>query len=117
METLERFLLVSAIVIFIYVFYRWLLKYMQRKEIQGSFPYVFPFEGDHTKLKFELKSKGHVKIELYSGDGSALVKPLYDQDLSEGTYEIPLELKNIPSATYELRITFPNQVTKRVVEL
>ena len=116
METLERFLLVSAIVIFIYVFYRWLLRYLRRKEIQGSFPYVYPFDDDYSKLKFELKAKGLVTVELYSEDGKSLIKSLYSEELPIATHEIPLDL-NTQSGKYELRITFPNQVTKRVVEL
>lgn len=119
METLERFLLLSAIVLFVYFFYKWLLQYLRRKQINGSFPYVLPFESPisrSTKICFELKLTGQVRGELLDKSGEK-VKALFDENCREGYHEIELTFENVPSGTYEVVLYFSNQTTRRMIEL
>jgi hypothetical protein len=119
METLERFLLVSAVVLFIYFFYKWLLQYLQRKEIIGSFPVVLPFESHisgGTKLGFELKLSGQVRGELLNESGDK-VKALFDETFKAGNHEVDLTFDNIAAGKYELVLYFTNQTTRRFIYL
>ena len=116
METLERFLLVSAIVLFVFVFYRWLLKFLRRKEISDPYPYLFPFSGQPLSgketLKFDMPYKALVKAEVFSEEGSFLFKS-FDQEIEKGIHQMAFDVSSLPSGAYELKVTFPNQVIRR----
>jgi hypothetical protein len=118
METFQRFLLVSAIVLFIIVFYQWLMKYLRRKDINDPFPYVYPFDketlsGQET-LKFDMPYAANVKAEIYSEQNERLLLA-FDQEIDQGIHVMALDLSSLPSGKYELKITFPNQTIRRSI--
>jgi hypothetical protein len=116
METLERFLLVSAIVLFAIVFYRWLLRYLRRNEINDPYPYLFPFEKQPLSgkevLKFDMPYAARVKAEVFSDQGRMLFIS-FDQEISKGIHLMAFDVSSLPQGAYELKITFPNQVIRR----
>jgi hypothetical protein len=119
MSTIERFLLVSAVVLFVIVFYRWLMRFLRRKDLQGSFPYVFPFEGalsGRAFLKVDLPNRTMVSPEILSEEGSVIVK-FPDKELSAGLHSIELDLANIDPGVYELKIRFSNQTSRIKIEI
>ena len=120
METFQRFLLVSAIVLFIIVFYQWLKKYLRRKDINDPFPYVFPFENDHVSgketMKFDMPYSAQVRAEVYSEDGERLYTA-FDQKIAKGIHLMEFNVSSLPSGKYELKVTFPNQTIRRPINV
>jgi hypothetical protein len=120
METLQRFLLVSAIVLFAFVFYKWLMKYLRRKDINDPFPYLFPFErevltGEET-LKFDMPYPSQVKAEVYSESDERLLTA-FDQEIKQGIHIMAFDISSLPSGTYELKVSFPNQTVRRAIKV
>lgn len=120
MESLERFLLVSAIVLFIFVFYRWLLKFLRRKDISGNFPYLHPFSNQTLSgrevLVFELPTTTRVIARIHTHNGD-VVAACFDEEFKSGKHQKQIDTTGVPSGAYELRITFSNQVTTRRIEI
>ncbi len=120
METLQRFLLVSAIVLFLFVFYRWLTKYLRRKDINDPFPYLFPFEkaqlGGKEVLKFDMPYKVDVQAEVFSDSGERLFE-VFNQEIDKGIHEMKFDITSLPTGKYELKVSFPNQVIRRPFEV
>lgn len=120
MSQLEKYLLLSLFVVFLLVFYRWLKRYLQRNEIQEQFPYVFPFEGEDTDVKrvvrIEMPQKSMVRIEVRSA-GGAVVVHVFDGELARGVHQKGIDMDTLQPGTYELHITFSNQVTTRTIVL
>jgi hypothetical protein len=116
MSTLERFLLVSAIVLFIIVFYKWLLRHLRRNSIEQDFPYVHPFDGDTfsgtVPLKIEMPYPANVKVALIANHAE-VVEVFFDRELEKGVHDNELDTTKAPNDTYELRITLANQVITR----
>jgi len=118
METFQRFLLVSAIVLFIIVFYQWLMKYLRRKDINDPFPYVYPFDkpslsGQET-LKFDMPYPANVRAEVYSESDERLLTA-FDQEIAEGIHMMAFDVSSLPAGKYELKVTFPNQTVRRTI--
>ncbi len=120
MESITRYLLVSSIVLFGFVFYRWLLRYLRRNELQATFPYVFPFARQlFTKpesLRFELTLAGNVVVKL-SGEDGRILAVLLERNFAVGTHDVELDFSNLAAGAYELKIEFPNQTTTRHIKL
>ena len=120
METLQRFLLVSAVILFVIVFYKWLKKYLRRKDISDPFPYVFPFEEEYLSkqetLKFDMPYESHVKAEVYSESGEWMFTA-FDQQIGKGIHQKALDLSSLPKGSFELKITFPNQTIRRTIRM
>jgi len=119
MSTTERFLLVSAIILFIIVFYRWLTRFLRRKDIQGSYPYVFPFEGalvGRTALRVDLPSRTTVAPEILTNEGS-LVKKFEEKEYASGVHSIDIDCSGIDTGSYELKIRFSNQTSRIKIEV
>lgn len=116
MSLLEKYLLVSLFFVLLFVFYRWLKRYLHRNEIQESFPYVFPFDGNvfngKEVVRFELPQKSNVRIDILS-ESDALITEVHAGDLDRGTHIIGFDCSQLESGKYQLRITFSNQVTTR----
>lgn len=116
MSTIENYLLISLFFVFLLVFYRWLKRYLQRNDITESFPYVYPF--DKTELsgretvQIELPRSSAVRIEILS-DGGDVVDMAFEGDLQKGTHIQGFDCSVLEQGSYELRITFSNQVTTR----
>jgi hypothetical protein len=120
METLQRFLLVSAIVLFIIVFYKWLTKYLRRKDIVGPFPYIFPFErevlSNEEIIKLDMPYSAVVKAEVYSKEDVKLFTA-FDQKIEKGIHQMRFDTSSLPSGEYELRVEFPNQTIRRYITI
>jgi hypothetical protein len=116
METLERFLLVSAIVLFVVVFYRWLLRFLRRKEINDPYPYLFPFEkpalNGREVIKLDMPYPAEVRAEVFNLQGEFLFKP-FEETIQKGVHQMAFDVSKLPTGNYELKLTFPNQVIRR----
>ena len=117
METLQRFLLVSAIVLFVVVFYKWLTKYLRRKDINDPFPYLFHFDKEFLSgkeaLKFDMPYASAVRAEVYTESGDRLF-PAFDE---KGVHSMALDVSSLPTGSYELKVSFPNQTVRRPIKV
>jgi len=119
MSTLERFLLVSAIILFLVVFYRWLTRFLRRKDIQGSFPYVFTFEGNldgDVLLKVDLPNRSIIAPEIINQEGVVAMK-FPEKEYAPGIHSIDLDCSSIENGEYELKIRFSNQTSRIKVKI
>jgi len=120
METFQRFLLVSAIVLFIIVFYKWLMKYLRRKDINDPFPYVYPLNKETLSgqeiLKFDMPYDAHVKAEVLNVNDERLFMA-FDQEIKKGIHQMAFDVSSLPSGTYELKVSFPNQTIRRPIKV
>lgn len=118
MESLSKYLLVSAIVLFVLVFYKWLLRYLQRKEITQEFVYFFPFENTCLReseiLKVDMPYRATISAALYLPDGG-FVKHLYEAELAKGIHHLELDFSDVQNSAYTLQIKSPFQLTRRKV--
>ena len=115
MSTIERFLLVSAIVLFVFVFYRWLMRFLHRNELQGSFPYVFPF-GEKTlagkqELKVDLPRKSIVNASIVDASGKDVLE-ICNSEYNPGVHSIAFNCEGIAPGAYEVKIRFSNQTSR-----
>jgi hypothetical protein len=120
METLERYLLVSAIVLFLFVFYRWLLKYLRRNDVQGNFSYVYPFaalEGQTPRqVKFEIPQNCEVRGVLWSIEGKE-IRQIFSDTFQKGTHTREIDIRGLEAGVYLLKLYFPNQVVERSIRI
>jgi hypothetical protein len=119
-ETLQRFLLISAIVLFLFVFWKWLKKFLRRKDIVEPFPYLFPFKGESLSgneiLKFDMPYGAEVKAEVFDLKGVRLFTA-FDQRIERGVHQMAFDLSSLPTGQYELKVTFPNQKVTRLFKV
>jgi hypothetical protein len=95
------------------------MRFLRRKDIQGSFPYVFPFEGKISGkaiLKVDLPNKTMVSPEIFSDEGN-LIERFPQKELPAGLHSIELDLTRIKSGVYELKIRFSNQTSRIKIEV
>lgn len=120
MSQLEKYILVTLFVVFAVVFAKWLKRFLRRNEIQEKFPYVFPFDSvmveENQLIKMELPHAQKVKGELVLPNGD-LVDLLFDESLQPGIQTKNMRTAHLKNGSYELRITFANQVTNRKIEV
>ncbi len=116
MTGLEKYLLVSLSLVFVFVFLRWLKRYLRRNEIQESFPYVYPFGKNALSgveaLRVELPQKTQVHVQVLSASGQ-LVRELPSAEFAQGEHSLPLDCRGLEPGAYELCIRFNNQMTTR----
>ncbi len=120
MSTIEKYILTTLVVIFVVVFARWLKRYLRRNEIQESFPYLFPFEKNpvdmHQIIRIDLPNKARVKGEILLSNGD-VTQVVFEEVLEKGIQVKGMHTDALSDGMYELRITFPNQVTTRSFEV
>ena len=120
MINIKYFLLISAIVLFIYVFYKWLMRYLRKDDINIPFTYLFPFEKDFFSgmdlIKLDLPVDAHVRAEILSQTGD-LVLLAFEDDLKKGIVEKQIDFSKVESGKYNLRIVFPDQTITRFIEV
>lgn len=108
--------MVSLFFVFLLVFYRWLKRYLQRNDITEPFPYVYPFEkkalNGREIVQIELPRSSAVRIEILS-DGGEVVDLTFEGELQKGTHVQGFDCSILEPGSYELKITFSNQVTTR----
>lgn len=121
MEELRIVLLISAIVLFIIVFYRWLLKYLHRKEIGVKFTYLFPFEREvfmgKEKLKLDLPESNHVRAEILTTTNGELVLLAFEGILKQGICEMDIDFDQVQKGEYNLKIILPDQIITRYIRV
>ncbi len=120
MSTIEKYILTTLVVIFVVVFVRWLKRYLRRNEIQESFPYLFPFEKNpvdaHQVIRIDLPHKARVKGEILLPNGDVKLV-VFEEVLEKGIQTKGMHTDTLSDGMYELRLTFPNQVTTRGFEV
>jgi len=116
MSSLEKYLLTSLVFVFLFVFYRWMKRYLHRNEIHEAFPYVYPFDNDILSgmevLRIELPQKELVRVEILDHHGKSL-RTAHDAELVKGVHSIGLDCRGLDSGSYELLIQFNKQRTSR----
>jgi len=120
MSTIEKYILTTLVVIFVVVFVRWLKRYLRRNEIHESFPYLFPFEKNpvdaHQIIRIDLPNKARVKGEILLPNGDVKLV-VFEEVLEKGIQTKGMHTDSLSDGMYELRLTFPNQVTTRGFEV
>lgn len=120
MINIKSFLLVSAIVLFVFVFYRWLTRYLRRNDITVPFTYLFPFDKEFFSgidfIKLDLPFDAHVRAEVISQKGE-LMMVAFEDDLKKGIVEKQIDFSKVESGKYNLRIVFPDQTITRFIEV
>lgn len=124
MEHFRIFLLISVVVLFIFVFYRWLKRYLHRNEITVPFAHLFPFEKPVFSgieiIKMDMSEPHAVRVEvLDSSDSSDSKYPYiaFDGRLRSGIVEINIDLTSLKSGSYTLRIILPDQNITRYIQI
>src|SRR6056297_1010971 len=116
MESLGRYLLVSAIILFIFVFYKWLLKFLRRNDISGNFPYLHPFSSSPLSgrevMVFEVPAKTRVAAKILAQNGD-VIAACFDEEFQSGKHQKQIDTTGVKSGSYNLQVTFSNQVTTR----
>lgn len=120
MSTIEKYILTTLVVIFVVVFARWLKRYLRRHEIQESFPYLYPFEKNpvdmHQEIRIDLPNRARVKGEILLPNGD-VKQVVFEEVLEKGIQTKGIHTDSLSDGMYELRLTFPNQVTTRSFEV
>lgn len=120
MESISNYVLISSIVLFLLVFYRWLLRYLRRNDLTQPFPYVFPFRRKlFTKselLRFELPESGRVSVELLNSDGLVIAE-LLNAEFPKGLHETEIDFSGQKVGDYHIRVNLPRQITTRLITL
>ena len=120
MSTIEKYILTTLVVIFVVVFVRWLKRYLRRNEIHESFPYLFPFEKNpvdaHQIIRIDLPNRARVKGEILLPNGDVKLV-VFEEVLEKGIQTKGMHTDSLSDGMYELRLTFPNQVTTRGFEV
>ncbi len=121
MEDIRNFLLISVVVIFILVFYRWILRMMRNREIVNRpFPYVYPFSSQnvtgHLDVKVDMPYRGEVRVEMRcTSDG--VVHVVYQNTLDKGEAGFVLKFNGLSEGEYTMVMIFPDEVVRRFVHV
>ncbi|NEN24426.1 hypothetical protein G3O08_13020 [Cryomorpha ignava] len=118
MVNIKYFLLVSSIVLFLFVFYRWLTRYLRKNDINIPFAYLFPFENEKLKgietLKFDLPLEALVRAEVVRENGE-LVTVIFEEQFKTGIHTKEINLSSVANGTYNLRFCVPDQTITRFI--
>lgn len=121
METLRNFLLISAILVFIFVFYRWILRMMRNRElVRKPYPYVHPFPSRdlcrRVVVSVEMPTSAALRVEMrHVADGPTAV--IFESSLDQGEVNVDLNLEKVPPGEYTLVLIFPDLVVRRFVRV
>lgn len=121
METFRNFLLVSVVLIFILVFYRWILRMLKnRLMLKRKYPYVFPFESNELRaavsVRVDMPYHGDVVVEIH-GEEAFGIRTVYTGALQKGIAEFEFNVKDIPTGDYTLILRFPDETVRRFVRI
>lgn len=121
MDELRIILLISSIVLFIIVFYRWLLRYLHKNEINVKFSYLFPFEKDvfigKEKLKIDLPEANQVRAEIIETANGELILLAFEGRLKKGICEMDIDFEKVQNGEYNLKIILPDQIITRYIRV
>ncbi len=79
------------------------------------YPFTQPLI-DSIELIFDLPAAANVNISIYTEAGD-LETTFIDKGFESGNNEMSLPVRDLPRGVHELVIVFPNQTTRRVIEL
>jgi|SRR5690554_1115376 len=120
MVNLKYFLLISAVLLFAFVFYRWLTKYLRRNDINIKFAYLFPFDGAYIcrkgNLKLDIAVDGIVRAEVVRENGE-LVMVAFEEQLKTGIYDREIDFTPVASGDYIFRIVLSDQTITRYIRV
>lgn len=119
MEFLRNFLLLSAVLIFVFIFYRWLLRFLGKDRIPTkAFAYMYPFREKQLAgvehIRFDMPIRHELILELSHPNGD-VVAILFKGVLEKGTSEIPVDFTPFDPGHYELIARLPSQTIRRPV--
>lgn len=118
MENLKNFLLISSIILFAIVFYKWLMRYLRRNDINIPFTYLFPFEnesfGSISSIKFDLPIESIVRAEIVTEAGE-LVAVVFEERFKIGIHSKEMNLTEVANGKYNLRLCLPDQTITRFI--
>jgi len=118
MENFKSFLLISSIILFVFVFYKWLKRYLRRNDINIPFTYLFPFENEYFKgessIKFDLPMEAMVRAEIVRESGE-VVSVIFDERFKIGIHRKEMNLSDVANGTYNLRLSLPDQTITRFI--
>ena len=121
MEDIRNFLLISVVLVFIVIFYRWILRMMRNREIlKRPYPYVYPFHShDFTgqlEVKVDMPYRGEIRVEMRrTSDGEVHV--VYRNTIGKGQIEFLLEFNGLAEGEYTMVMIFPDEVVRRFVHI
>lgn len=121
MEELKIVLLISAVILFIIVFYRWLLRYLHKDEISVKFSYLFPFDKEVFKgterLKLDLPEPSLVRAEVLETSNGELLHLVFDGRLEQGISEMIIDFAHVQNGDYHLKIVLADQSITRFIKV
>lgn len=118
-DSIAKYLLVSAIVLFVIVFFKWLKRFLRRKEIQQKYAYLYPLENkqlNNISLRIEMPFKGDIAIFIYDSFGNLQMKT-DAASFDKGEHKFELNIKELPKGKYDLIIHTPHQKIRRYFEI
>lgn len=120
MVNLKYFLLISAVILFVYVFYKWLTRYLRRNDINIKFTYLFPFEGSYIcrkgNVKIDIAVDGFVRAEVVRENGE-LVMIAFEEQLKSGICNKEIDFTPVASGSYIFRIVLADQTITRYIRV
>lgn len=120
MVNLKYFLLISAVILFVFVFYKWLTRYLRRNDINIKFTYLFPFDGSYIcqkgNVKMDIAVDALVRAEVIRDNGE-LVMIAFEEQLNCGIHNKEIDFTPIASGSYIFRIVLPDQTITRYIRV
>lgn len=112
-------LLITLFILLAVVFYRWLLRYLRRKQIQKKFAFLHPLKsesvsGKPEKLRLELPYKSSVICICANGSDRVLI---FEGDLEAGTHDLEWDVSGLSDGPCELEVKLPDQKITRRIEV
>lgn len=121
MKELKIILLISAVVLFIIVFYQWLLRYLHKDEINVKFSYLFPFEKEifrgAERFKIDLPETSHVRAEILETSDGELLHLVFEGRLKQGIAEMDIDFGPVQNGEYQLKIVLADQTITRFIRV
>ncbi len=121
MKELKIILLISAVVLFIIVFYRWLLRYLHKDEINVKFSYLFPFEKKvfrgSERFKIDLPETSEVRAEILETSGGELLHLVFEGRLKQGIADMNIDFGKVKNGEYHLKIVLADQTITRFIRI
>ena len=121
-DFIRNVLLVSAIVLFIVVFYRWLLRYFRRNQLVDTYVYVHPFPRGNIsgklKIRIEIPEERLIACYVFPATPSEADRvKVYEAQLEAGDHEFEFDTVPHGDGDYIFEIESRNQSIRRRVRI
>lgn len=121
MVNVKYFLFFSAIILFVLVFYRWLMRYLRRNDINIKFAFLFPFDKPYfshrDNIKIDVAITGMVRAEIISTSSGEVVSVLFEELLDPGIQTKEIDFSPVADGDYIFKIIFPDQTITRFIRI